>query len=977
MKILTGHEFRRGTSSRGGVAVNSVAAAVAAVLAGTSGTARAQEASDVAPLEEVVVSGIRFSIEESIATKRMSTSVLEVVSAEDIGKLPDTSIADSIARLPGIAAQRIDGRPAAISIRGLGEDYAGALLNGRQVVSSGEGRAAEYDQFPSELVNQVIVYKTGDAGLIGQGLSGTIDIRPLMPLSVDHREVALGLRAEQNTNGSLSSTGNGEYGSRYSFSYVDQFADNRFGVALGYAHLDSPGQAKKYGAWAFGDYNGQWGSAATGVPFADGSGGDCTYVDANNDFIGDTDCAVFQQGFESSVTSSKQVRDGLMGVLEFRPNERFSSVVDLYYSKFEQDRVGHHWVGDIGLWAGVPADFKDINTSEINGNTVIDSGTVDGGHSYVYGKNWDRTDKITSVGWRNELDFGNEWKAALDLGYSRAARSEDYIQSVARGNALSSFDFSTPGTADASSTSWSTPQDLTDPGVVQLTDDPNWAEERTPDIDDKIQSAQISATRSLSWGWFNGLDVGVAYNQRNKDVSSNAYLLDLIGADPALGQPLEEIPASALRDPVLVDIGGIHQRVLSWSVHDIMGLYDRSAKGPWEAQTNKFAVDEKVTTGFLKFDIDTTWGKLPVRGNLGVQYVHSDQSSDGFAWNDAGGTTGGPSEGSVIPVHGGATYDDVLPSLNLVFDLKEDLILRFGVGKVMQRPRMDDMRAGADQPQLVAWLPAPSGNPPDPGQWQANGGGKPELKPWRADFVDLSLEQYFQRRSYVALAGFLKKLDTFIYQKETERDFTGFPNYNPALTPGCAPEQPDCDPNIGTLTTQDNGSGGKVYGFELSVSLDGSLISPKLDGIGLIASQSQTYNSLPKDENGNEIELDGFSGTVRSLEAYFERGGFSARISQRYRSSFTATTRGVLLQTLRSTHIDSETQIDAQLGYAFTSGALNGLTLLLQGNNLTNEHAVTRQSPETVGAAGSSTGLLPWLDDNYGRVVLIGASYKL
>jgi iron complex outermembrane receptor protein len=970
MKIRAGHEFRRGTSGRGGVGATSVAAAVAAVLAGTSGTAHAQEASSATPLEEVVVSGIRFSIEESIETKRLSNSVLEVVSAEDIGKLPDTSIADSIARLPGLAAQRIDGRPAAISIRGLGEDYAGALLNGRQVVSSGEGRAAEYDQFPSELVNQVIVYKTGDAGLVGQGLSGTIDIRPLMPLSVSHRQVALGYRAEQNTNGSLSSTGHGEYGNRYSFSYVDQFSDNRFGVALGYAHLDSPGQAKKYGAWAFGDYNGQWGSSATGVPFVNGSSGDC--------FFG-SDCAVFQQGFESSVTSSKQARDGLMGVLEFRPNESFSSVVDLYYSKFEQDRVGHHWVGDIGLWSAPAADFSNVGTSEVNGNTIINSATVGGGHSYVYDKNWDRTDKITSVGWRNELDFGNEWKGALDLGYSYAARSEDYIQSVARANANSSFDFANPGTAGASSTSWSTPQDLTDPTVVQLTNDPNWAEERTPDIDDKIQSAQLSATRSLSWGWFNAFDMGVAYNQRNKDVLSNAYLLTLTGAsiDPSSGLPLEAIPDSALRDSVLINIGGIDQRVLSWSVPDVMSLYHRSLKDPWSAQTSKFAVDEKVTTGFLKLDIDTTWGKMPVRGNLGLQYVHSDQSSDGFAWNDAGGTTGGPSEGAVVPVHGGATYDDVLPSLNLVFDLKEDLIMRFGLGKVMQRPRMDDMRAGADQPRLVPWLPAPSGNPPDPGQWQANGGGKPELKPWRADYVDLSLEQYFQRRSYVALAGFWKGLNSFIYEKTTERDFSGFPNYDPTLTPGCAPEQPDCDPNIGTLTTQDNGSGGDVYGFELSVSIDGSLFTPALDGIGIIASQSQTYNNLPKDENGNEINLDGFSGTVRSLEAYFERGGFSARISQRYRSSFTATTRGVILNTLRSTHIDAETQIDAQLGYEFRSGALNGLTLLLQGNNLTNEHAVTRQSPETVGAAGSSTGLLPWLDDNYGRVVLLGASYKL
>jgi len=127
----------------------SVAAAVAAALAGTSGVARAQTANNDDVTEVIVVSGIRHSIETSIAAKRESLSIIEAVSAEDIGKLPDTSIADSIARLPGLAAQRIEGRPAAISIRGLGEDYAGALLNGRQVVSSGEGRSAEYDQFPS------------------------------------------------------------------------------------------------------------------------------------------------------------------------------------------------------------------------------------------------------------------------------------------------------------------------------------------------------------------------------------------------------------------------------------------------------------------------------------------------------------------------------------------------------------------------------------------------------------------------------------------------------------------------------------------------------------------------------------------------------------------------------------------------------------------------------------------------------------
>lgn len=929
-----------------------VAAAVAAAIAGTSGTAQAQDqSSDVS--EEIIVSGIRHSIETSIAAKREATTIVEAVSAEDIGKLPDASIADSIARLPGLAAQRIEGRPAAISIRGLGEDYSGALLNGRQVVSSSEGRSAEFDQFPSELVSQVLVYKTQDASVVGQGLSGTIDIRPLMPLSVGERQISLGLRVEENGNGGLSSTGKGEYGGRYSAAYVDQFADGTVGLSIGFARLDSPGQAKRFGSWAFGDYVGQWGAGASGVP-CDDSG----------------NCAVFPQGFEASVTSSQQVRDGAMAVLQFQPNDRFSSVVDLYYSKFAQDRTGHHWTGDIGLWNGgdtqpPPATFSNVVTSERDGNTIIESATIDGVHSMVYNKNWDRTDKIKSFGWRNELAFNDQWKASLDVGYSRADRDETYIQSVARGAEYTSYDFTTNDSIIA----WSTPQDLSDPDVVRLTNDPNWAEMRTPTFKDEIKSAQLALNHQMEWGWFKGLDVGVAYNQRDKDVSSEAFRLDVTDttADPETGLPMAMIPAAALRDPVLINVGGIRTSVVSWDVQDIMGLYTITAKDPWLAQTNRFQVHEKVSTGFVRFNIGSTEGR--VRGNVGVQYIRSEQNSDGFAWNDGG--SGGPSEGAVIPVSGGDEYSDVLPSLNLVFELQDDLLMRFGVGKTMARPRMDDLRAGADQPRLTPISPGST-----IGTWSAGGGGKPDLQPWRAKSVDLSLEKYFQKRSYVALAGFWKKLDSFIYERSTVRDFSGFPNYDPELTPGCAPTEPDCNPNLGTITTQDNGSGGKVYGLELSVSVDAGLFVDALEGFGLVASQSKTWNKLPNDENGDEIKLDGFSGTVNSVEAYFEKSGFTARVSRRYRSAFTATTRSVILNTQRSTQIDAESQIDAQIAYDFKDGPMQGLTLLLQGNNLTNEHAVTRQSPEVVGAGGSSTGLLPWEDDNYGRVIMLGASYK-
>jgi hypothetical protein len=162
----------------------------------------------------------------------------------------------------------------------------------------------------------------------------------------------------------------------------------------------------------------------------------------------------------------------------------------------------------------------------------------------------------------------------------------------------------------------------------------------------------------------------------------------------------------------------------------------------------------------------------------------------------------------------------------------------------------------------------------------------------------------------------------------------------------------------------------------LSASLDGGLLSPALKGFGVIASESVTRNSLPKDKNGNTIYLDGFSGIVNNLTFYYEQNGFSTRISQRYRSPFTATTRSVLLNTESNTHIDAEKQIDFQIGYAFQDGSFKNLSILLQATNLTNAPAVQTRGPEVVGGAGNKTGLLPWKTEEFGRSVLLGASYK-
>ena len=229
---------------------NLLSVALASATLMLAANAYAQTAEEVQPVQDqattldtVTVTGIRAGIENAIETKKDSTSIVESISAEDIGKLPDISIAESIARLPGLTAQRVAGRSSTIQIRGMSDDYGTTLLNGREQVSVGHNRGVEFDQYPSELINAVTVYKTPDASLIGQGVSGTVDLQTVRPLAFPDRVLTFNVRGEENSLGELNSESD-DQGYRVSGSYIDQFMDGTLGIALGYARLDSPAQTE-------------------------------------------------------------------------------------------------------------------------------------------------------------------------------------------------------------------------------------------------------------------------------------------------------------------------------------------------------------------------------------------------------------------------------------------------------------------------------------------------------------------------------------------------------------------------------------------------------------------------------------------------------------------------------------------------------------------------------------------------------------
>ncbi len=856
-------------------------------------------------LDVITVTGIRAGIENAIDTKRDATSIVESVSAEDIGKLPDVSIAESIARLPGLTAQRVAGRASTVSIRGLADDFATTLLNGREQVSVGHNRGVEFDQYPSELLSGVVVYKTPDASLVGQGLAGTVDLRTVRPLDFPEATGAINFRGEHNSLGPLN-PGYTAYGYRFSASYIDQFADNTLGVAIGYARLDSPGQAERWEAWGYPSDN----------------------ADAPGSYL--------LGGSKSQSSSTDNVRDGLMAVIEYKPNDFYSSIVDIYYSKFEKSETLRFMETGLAWGAGTT-----LSNPVIEGGAVV-SGTFSGVRPVLRNDRNTQDDDIFAIGWRNEFQFNDNWTGVADLSFSKAEREEMILETysglghASNPDATDTVDFVIDRSTGLPRFTYG--EDYTDPSNLVLTDPGGYGQDgfiKLPSVEDELKSLRLDLERSFEQGMFSSLELGVNHADREKTRSSGFEgFLRLLG-----GQEVP-IPSNLLTSPADLSFTGIPGSI-GYDIDGILALYQFDELIHQDVRNKNWTVEEKVTTAYAQLNIDTEWGSVPVRGNVGVQAVRTDQSSSGFLvpFSEAD---------APLPISGGAKYEDYLPSLNLAFEFPHEQMLRFALARQIAKPRLDWLRANQNVSIRTDRVPG--------GEWEGNG-GNPELKPWEANAADLSYEKYFGGRGYVSLAGFYKDLRTWVTEQTVPFDFTGY-------DPGDRPLPPS---PIGGFTTPVNGEGGKLYGWEFALSMPFDLLWQPLDGFGLIASYSDTTSSIEDPVTGAERAIAGLSEEVYNITLYYEKHGFSTRVSQRHRSPFLGEVQGFGGD--RSPRfINSESIVDLQIGYAFAEGSfLDGLSVLLQVNNLTNE-PYREYFPEFAD--------LPRIHNEYGRTVLMGLNYR-
>ena len=893
----------------------------------TTTTTQPNKVSDVVVLNEFTVNGsYAGALEMAANLKQASSSVVEVIAPEDIGKLPDVSIADDLVRLAGLTSQRVNGRYQEITIRGLDPDFNVGTLDGVEQATTGDNRDFQYDQYPSSLVGGVTVYKTGEADMVG-GIGGTIDLQTVSPLSFDRRVIALDAYYKWTHLGELT-PGQKVSGESYSASYIDQFANGTEGIYVGFAHRENPYEGQQFQSW-----------------------GDATAPDGNLIMGG---MKIYDQN-DLLKSNSGTV------VIESKPNDFIHSKIDLFLSCTNENQLLRGMEVPMSQWG--PATLQPGYTVT---NGLITQSTLTHVNPVLRAMDTGWLSHLASGVWNLDIGEKSAWPLKFTMGYSQATQSNEVLETYAGlyfansepANQGATFVVSNPAGPNPPTVASNTT--FANGGQIFLTDPDGYGTGVYPvsgmegylkyfKEKDVLDTYRLATKHEFEGALFKDVELGVSFTERFKQYGQNpsGYLVNANGQPTAPLPPLEGTTNLSF-------IGNLTP--VAWDPNSeynsgLVKFMPNPNPGSWYG--DNYRVWEEVTRPFVMFDIKTTMFGIPVDGNFGVMYSWADQNSAGFSGN------GGP---IVFPVTGGGSYGNVLPSLNLIFKPTSQDLIRFYVGRAEMRPTMYQMRAARDYSYNATNALSTTNSP-----WGATA-GNPAIRPWLSDSVDLSLEHYFAHgNGYVSLSFFEKELLTYIYDAQTVESFAGYP-YTGSTPPII---------NYGVGSQFVNGSGGKLSGVEANVQITSELLSNgAIKGFGIQLNAAVIDSNIqPWGPNNPSAPLPDMAKKQANITLYYERFGFSARLQEHYQGQ----ERDYIVQFGAPTFASLGTpgdgysivipfhQIDAHLEYGFKNGPLKGVAIFIEGSNLNNAPLISYNS-------GDPRQLANW--QKYGAAYNTGVSYR-
>lgn len=922
--------FKRSLLSR------SIAASIA--LASVPMVAQAQNTQEEPLLEEVVVTGIRASLDKAQDIKRDSMQVMDAIVAEDIGKLPDNNVVESLQRVSGVqVTDRGSGETSAVTIRGLND--VSTTLNGR-VIFTASGRSLALADIPSTLVNRIDVLKSRSASQYENGIAGQINVHTFRPFDFDGQRIQFNARAihqeqAEETDPNISAlfsdrwdTSAGDFGALVNVSYArTNYRDQNVqaGAQVPYVTENPPAGSvfaplqrirpddpddvvAEDPVWQTGTQN--------GLPIEEGStmlinGTPTEYYLARD--------AMIQTDF-----TGERERQAANVVLQFAPNESSEYTFEALYNGYRNESFNNLLFSFVD-WHGAAGDFELYD-----GTNVMKSRTIGAPYTFGSGDITEQSTDSAMYALTGEWDFTDNLHVKSDLAYQDSEFESEFTAQRIDGvqhQVMADFD-------DVAGFTFGDNPDTPDVDESDMTNPERWTMAQFFDSGVLNEGSAVTFTTdaeyATDWEILHTLDFGIRYDDREASEASydnpqNTVCLQLVD-DPALCQP-ENYEGLGHVNSNFMD--GEADTTTTWYAPNghyvadnkaaFMDLYQLESQSP----TQNFSIDEQNTalyaTGqFAVGDLD---------GELGFRYVDV-QTDMNFAAGDPDSKD----------------TSEFLTDLMLRYYITNELLVRASYGETLRMPDFVDLNGNITYTDDVS----------DIGYGTA-AGGNPDLEPTTSQNYDLSLEYYFGEASsaYVTL-----------FRRDIENLVVNFRSRVPANIEGF-----NADSFI--LTQPDNASEGMLEGVEVGFSYFPDNLPGALDGLGVTSSFTALDSEQTNPQTNDEGDVTGYetgpmygvSDTSYNITAAYERENFDVRLSYVWRDNFLYADDQASFANPLSIYRDAEESLDMQVSYDVN----DSLTLTFDGTNLTGSLFKNSYGDSRYHSSSSSL---------YSRTFALGARYS-
>ncbi len=865
----------------------SLAALSMAVGMGVGGVAFAQD--EAGEEEEIVVTGFRGSLAASIDIKREATTIVDSISAEDIGDFPDLNLAESLQRVPGVQIDRDGGEGRSINVRGLSSDFVRVQLNGMEALATTGGRDGranrnrqfDFSVFASELFNNVTVSKSQEAAADEGSLGATVGLRTARPFDFDGFELAFGGQASHND---LSE----ETDPRATFLISNRWMDGNLGAlfSVAYANRNTFEEGSSSGRFR--------------VPADDLCVPTVTPPDPPTSYVGTTRCyqsvgtitdadgnvltGLAAEEAAWNASHPRIPRYGRIGydrerlgatlALQWDPAQSTRVSLDTLYAQFNQERTEEFLEVISFAREATASGFRavDLVSGVVDDNRNLVSATFND----VDVRTEQRIDILETEFIQSSLeiehDFNDRFSMRFLGGLSRAMgrNPQQTTLSFERYDVDGySYDYSDPNlpqfdygfdVTDPASWVYSASTALGDASLIRLRPNKTLNTYETFRVDFDYE---INDTFSLQFGASTkefGFDVQEWRRASEAlpasvltELANNGYVLaDFATTISGFGSGMD-LPAGTPTTWVVPDVNALMD-IIDYDCNCVNAYGDfRLRRQDGETRS----AYERSNGVFAQLDWNTELAGMPFRGNVGVRYVETQLTSTGIL------------SGSPLTVE--HSYEDTLPSLNMVLEPVDNLLIRFAAAEVMARPSLDALTPGGSVDASPPGLSLNTGNP--------------FLDPIRSQNFDLSIEYYPYDEALFSVAFFSKEIDTFVQRLRRNVPYseTGFPL--DLLPPGVTGD------DVFQVTSWVNTPGGDLTGYEITLQTPFSFLPAPFSDFGGVFNYTSIESEFEYVTNPNTgatvLEtLVGQSPTSWSATLYYERGPFEARVSGTYRDEY-------------------------------------------------------------------------------------------